>query len=413
MKLSFYTLWIAIGFMFGSQAFANPHASCANGYVSKDGVLVALSQVIDVRHMCGATCPADSPSPQLCQRIVDLILPGGFGTTQSDLISIPHRGAWGLGYPLSRTESENTMGAFAKSVRDGWNYIEVDVALTGLETPFLPPNYDVFVGHYFDMVAVGGPAGALPHDYKPSEFRQFKMRHRDQTLNNNTNAEVMLIGPLIDWAKSNNVVLLIDPKVQRATATPNEYERIISIVLKKALDRSALANIVIKTVDNANDAIANMDDFISLQEYNRSYRGRFLWNPISEVFAGKPKDQVLTFIDDWLAATGNGTQIATIEAGLYTPQDWSTNSFSWRNGSYKNLIDYLYRGNSNARKRIGIWHIDPMSPRGTFGLKYSANMIGNTENDMRGDIPLTLTIENITSSAVTTNRPEVWDRAVK
>lgn len=357
--------------------------------------------------MCAASCPSSTAAPKVCQNLIDLVLPGGFNITSQDLISIPHRGAWGLGYPLSRTTSENTPGAFNESIRRKWPYIEVDVALTGKDGG---GNYNVFVGHYFDMVAIDGAPGAVPQKYAPDQFASFRMRYRDGTPNHNDDAKVLLISQLIAWAKENDAILLIDPKVQKAKAITNEYELIIALVLTEARAQNALQNIIIKTTDSPSDAVTKMFPAITDYDYRQYYAGRFLWNPISEVFYGtRPKSAVLAFIDSWIKFADSGRQIATIEVGLFNPTDWSTNSFVRGGTTYRNIIDYLYRGNGGVHKRAGIWHIDPMSPRGTFGLKYSAQMIGNTPTDQRGNIPITVNYYGALSTAVTTNRPDVWD----
>ena len=388
---------------------ANPHATCQNGVVSKDGLSLPLTDVLDSNHLCAKACPGETSQPVLCQRIVDMVLPGGFNTTKADLYSIPHRGSWGMNYPLGKTESENTPGAFFESFSQNKFYIEADVALTGSngKEPAL-----VFVGHYFDMVSVNGPAGADPKDYIPSQFKQFKMRHRDQTPNYNDNARTTLVGELLEFAKKHQMVVFFDPKIPKKNPSFNEYQHIVAVILREAEARDALPNIIIKTTDNPTDAIIKMVPWISQSNYDRYYRGRFLWNPISEVFPGKAKEDVLTYIDNWIAATGKGKQIATLETGLFTPTDWSANSFSWKGASYVNIIHYMYKGNGFARKRTGIWHIDPMSPRGSFGLTYRSRMIGNTKDDKRGDIPLTLLSPYISTVAVTTNRPELWDSII-
>lgn len=377
-------------------------ASAEDACIRVAGQQLRPSDIYDTVHQCG-TCPGQTAQLLLCQAINRVMVPYWGSPTHADLVAIPHRGYWG--YPLGQGASENTQAAFSEALRRGYRVIEVDAALTGRDGN---GNRSVFLGHYFNMAMVGGDRTKAPKDYTAAQLSQFKMNHRDQTPNSDNNAKLALMGDVIQWAKNNQVLLMIDPKIP-GYAGPNDYEEIVARVLIDARQRGALGNIGIKTVDNYADAIAKMSPFISAPSYQADYAGRFLWSPIPET---KPNDktrtQVLGYIDNWLASTGNGKHIITIETGLFSRDYWTAKQFTTESHTtYGNLIDYVERS-TRYGKRSALWSVDPMSPRGTLGRVYNWKFIGNTPDDQRGNTLVDLSYAFALFTAVNTDRPDEY-----
>jgi glycerophosphoryl diester phosphodiesterase len=370
-------------------------ASC----VAIAGQQLDPANIYDQRHQCG-TCEGQASKPTLCRAINRAMVP--YWSANSDLVAIPHRGIWGQ--PLNKGAAENTLGALKTSLAKGYHIVEIDVALTG---PNNLGKREVFLGHYFTMTAVGGPANKQPSDYTPQDIVKFKMRKRDQTRSTDPEDRLIMFTDALAWAAQNQVLLMVDPKIPENPET-HEYEKIVAYVLNEARATGALANIGIKNTGSYASTMKNMTPFLNAPV--AAYEGQFLWSPIINKSVGVTKDAALSKIKAWHAATSDSKQILTYELSLFSQNHWTANSFT-DGAQYQNGIDYL-RQLTPLGKRTAIWSIDPMGDKGTFGRMYNWKFVGNMADDGRGNPFKNMSYFLATHLVVNTDRPDWYEGMV-
>ncbi|WP_172270332.1 hypothetical protein [Caulobacter sp. RHG1] len=361
----------------------------------------------------------------------------------SDLVPIPHRGLWGGAGGSKTTVAENTMAAFKAALGAGYRVLEIDAAMAG---PACPDAYtEVFVGHYFSMLAAGGNVNDQPCQFTAQQLGQFSMRLRDGSANTLPSNALANIKDVVNWAKANQVLLMIDPKVPSLSPSSQEddqYSRIIGRVLQVAREVDALENVAIKTTYNYNSSTA----YFGPVDFESIFAGRFLWSPIvNKAACMKSKDQGPCTDSDkaseistvtgaaaaWRQATNDSKQIITYEIQLYNSAHWASNPFTVQGVTYQGLIDFAARQTSNCPakswlcKRSAIWSIDPAGDKGTLGREYNWKFLGNTvgkgawEDDQRGNPFVTLgyaASSNGTGygsplyAAVITDRPDMYSQ---
>lgn len=420
-------------------------AQSTNFYIY--GRVVNTADVYDSRHTCyTAEGQTGSSTRLLCAAINRLMVTDWNNARRSDLVMIPHRGLWGGADGSAATVAENTMGAFQAALAAGYRVLEIDAAMAGRSNnDNICPDADgdVFVGHYFSMLAAGGDVDAEPCQYTTAQLGQFHMRLRDGQANKLPSNALAKLGDVILWAKANQVLLMVDPKVpglSTADLERDHYARIIRDVLYTAEMNGALENVAIKTTYNYAESLSNFP----INEYTTFFAGRFLWSPIinkSSCMKSKALgpctdsdteaeiDTVTRAASEWRKATNDSKQIATYEVQLYNSDHWASQPFTVSGDTYSNLIDYVAHQNYQCVnlpwlcKRSAIWSVDAVSDKGTLSRDYAWKFIGNTvgqdawKNDQRGNPFVTLGYGADTNgtghgsalyTAVITDRPDLY-----
>lgn len=408
------------------------------------GRLINTAEVYDPSHRCYTQDGQAGVSTRLlCGAINRLMITDWNNARSSDLVPIPHRGLWGGAGGSKTTVAENAMGAFKAALDAGYRVLEIDAAVAG---PSCPTAYgDVFVGHYFSMLAAGGDVAKRPCDYTANNIAQFSMRLRDGRVNNLESNKLVNITDVIRWAKDNQVLLMVDPKVPGLTPQEerSQYSYIIFKVLESALSNSALENVAIKTTYGYSESLL----FFPYGDYDRYYKGKFLWSPIINKSScmtkgsaeggcndGDTGDEISTVIGaakSWRYETNDSKQIATYEVQLYNRDHWASKPFAVSGVHYENLVDFVARQTVNCPakswlcKRSAIWSVDPASDKGTLSRDYGWKFIGNTvgrgawKDDQRGSPFVTLGYGASTNgsgfgsplyAAVITDRPDVYSQ---
>lgn len=391
--------WTTSSILIAISAASPAIASCVSpGRIINGGTEEAIKDVYDSRHQCG-TCPGQDAYPAFCDKVNKLLLVDHTGV--SDLIPIPHRGVWGPVRSGERGASENTQAALNEAKNQGYDYIEIDAAMSH--------DYQVYLGHYFSMKSVSEISGKTPSDYTLSEITQYKMRKRDQGLSGDLDDRIASMFTVIEWARNNNVILFVDPKIPADPIMPEQYKYIIAKTLMYARQAGALKNIVIKTTDNHTDTESYLVDYFGKDNYEDLINGRFLWSPIANKDEGATVGSAIAYLDDWMPVR---KQIATVEAGLYSPDHWASLCIA-RNESgvttyYENLIGYV---DQKMGRRSALWSVESMGDKGTFGRTYNWKFIGNTPTDRRGNPIQTLSYSGAMRAVINTDRPD-WFKSM-
>lgn len=353
------------------------------------------TDLYDPRHACG-TCGGQRAQPALCGTLNQTMLPDWSAT--NSLIAVPHRGLWGQ--PLSRGAPENTLDALYGAWAGHYRVIEIDVALTG---PDPSGVRQVFLGHYFTLAASNDSPGLDPSTLPPATVFAEHMNYRDQTSSTGDQSKLLSFRDALQFAKSNNIILMIDPKVP-AGAPTDSISQIMAYVLNEAYGQAALQNIVLKTQQERQYTINTMAPYLT-QTYT-TLDGQFLWSPITAGNAeGANLNDILAFVRAWDAATLNSKQILVYETNLFSPNYVASKPFTSGGRTYNNLIDFV-RLLTPLGKRSALWSIDPAGNKGTLGRVYNWKFIGNTPDDQRGNPLITLGYDSATHAMITTDRPD-------
>ena len=401
------------------------------------GQVLSTAEIYDPKHRCYTQeGQAGIYTRQLCGAINRLMVTDWNNARKSDLVPIPHRGVWGGADGSATTVAENTMAAFQAALDAGYRMIELDAAMVGPPCPVADGG--VFIGHYFSMIAAGGPAGQKPCDLDMASVVKFSMRYRNGDVNALPSNALADIQSVIKWARDNQVLLMVDPKVPDLSGQESvQYGKIIYRVLYEAENQGALENIAIKTTYSLSQSIAQMPS----KSYDEHFKGKILWSPIVNKSICMTRDAcsdadrsaeiaaVTSAAADWRAQTNDSKQIVTFEVALYNSAHWASNAFVANGATYQNLIDFAARqtGNCPAKpalcKRSAIWSVDPASDKGTLSREYAWKFIGNTvgqgawKDDQRGNPFVTLGYGASTNgtgygsplyAAVITDRPDIY-----
>ena len=399
MNFNFLRYFCITTLVISANAYSDNSTNNESCPIERGGHSAEPNQIYPSHHACGS-CSGQQQYYSFCQLFNQLMMPDF--TSDSDIVPIPHRGTWGTkintGLP-----SENTLGALWNSVLDNdFKIIEIDISLTG---EGLANEPTAILGHYFSMLAFGGDPDKAPKDYSPEQIQQFRMRNRAQQKTNNAFAHIPLLEDAIIWAKNNNVILTVDPKMPTG-APDDELQRLMAITLNLADEHDALKNIILKAVDPYDFCVLKMDQY--LDKPFSDYEGKFLWIPVVGTHASDPISTVLQSIDNWNQKTSASRHVAFYEAQLYAPSNPAANPFNHLGDTYENMIDYVKSLGIHAPKRAGLWSVDPMNPRGTLGREYNFKFIGNTDDDKRGNVITTLSYKYGPHCAITTDRPNVF-----
>lgn len=380
--------------------FAHAEDNC----VDVAGQSLDPSEIYSSKHSC-STCAGQSEH-LVCAVTNRLMVP--YWSKPADLVTIPHRGLWGQ--PLSQGASENTLAALDVARQQGKAIIEIDVTFTGTTDE----NRDVFLGHYFSMASVSGPADRAPSDYTPEQITAFKMNKRDMSPATDQLDALTLFRDVLVYADSHEMLLMVDPKAP-AGVSPNYLEEIIWKVLQIAKEENALEHVTIKTQRGYADIVGILNSLSGLK-FSDEYEGRFLWSPITKSSLPNTEDpytlkDITDFVDLWHINTEQSKQIATYEINLFSPEFFGSRPFSIDNVSYHNLVDYV-KELTPLGKRSAFWSVDPMGDKGTFGRLYNWKFIGNTADDKRGNPIVNLSYWGATHVAINTDRPQQYDTLV-
>lgn len=306
------------------------------------------------------------------------------------------------GQPDSKGAAENTLAALKEAHNRNFNAIEIDVALTG---PY-PESSDAaaFLGHYFSLRSVGEDSEDSPARLRPFQVPTYNMNLRNQTPSSGDDNKLTMFTDALDYAKQNDLLLLVDPKAPR-DAQENNIPILIAYVLNHAYDQGSLANIAIKTTYKKDELITKLTPYLT-HPYSE-FDGKFLWSPISSIFPNDSElDDVISYIKDWHLSTNESKQVITYEVNTFSPSNPAGQAFTRDGVTYQNIIDYV-RQLTPSGKRSALWSIDPMGNKGTLDRLYNWKFLGNTSEDLRGDVMTTFSYDYSEYIAINTDRPDL------
>lgn len=323
-------------------------------------------------------------------------------SANSDLVISPHRGAWG--FPQSKGAPENSKASIQFAATSGSKYIEIDVTQT--------LSGGLVLNHFFNL------KGA---DWKAAGFDSWKYNPREMSLATLENIQLLLRDQTIDptsppshnfyslrdaliHARDNHYILLIDAKLDEGQIQSIDFPDIYAEALNTAYDNQALANIAIKVYGDNQTLESNVSASSYLNtDYFQNIDGKFFWIPItSGSITAKTQAETLLFITDWDTDTSGSLSVAFYETNIYSPTWWGGKEFIDTGIPYKNLMDFATKWTG---RRGALWSLDPAGNRGTLSRVHTWKFIGNTPDDLRGDVFTTMNYKGAENAVITTDRP--------
>ncbi len=364
--------------------------------------------VVDRRNALGKYCSSNSSSA-ICRVYDRLRSPEQYNPGMEDIYVAQHRGHWGDN--LGKEYPENTKEA----VGDAFTYFpqakiaEMDITIT--------KDNNLIMMHDYVMKRLTNYTGdKFSFELTLEQVERHYARRRNESV---SSLKISKFTDVLDEAISHDAILMLDVKEMQIKKDNNgncvancKYESIDEQrkswkkIINQAIDQThdKARNIIIKTYYDADEVIRLTGERINHVMWTpmileKSFQNTDKDNPLSKEDL---IDTICSFIDNWEYKAGEN--VAYYETDFMKSDDCMLQPFVRNNIHYDNMLHYIY---ATTGRRSGVFSEEPAGPRGVVN-RWGDWSIKNTQNDLRTDPYVLLTLPYGNIMVVTTDRADVW-----